>query len=336
MLKIGIVGFGFIGQAHFRSWKGMPGARLAAVCDIDAAKFKKGVTGNIQGGAALDLRGVACSTNLARLLREVPLDAISVCVPTYLHPAISVQCLEAGLHVLCEKPMALRAADCRPMIAAARRAGKILQIGQCVRFWPQYAMAREIVKSSRYGRVLAATFQRLSATPTWSWRNWIVDPALSGAAALDLHIHDTDYIQYLFGLPRAVFSRCAQGPCSPYDHIVTQYMYPGRTTVTAEGGWVMAPKFRFQMNFHIALEKATLVYDGTRDPAFTLATMKGELLTPDAGPGDGFSREMAYFLAAIAGKKQPVVATLEQCRDSVRIVEAEIESARTGRIVKLK
>jgi len=231
--------------------------------------------------------------------------------------------------------MALSAADCRPMIAAAKKARKVLQIAHCVRFWPQYVRAREIVKSGSYGRVLAATFQRLSGMPAWSWKNWIVDPALSGAAALDLHIHDTDFVQYLLGMPRAVFSRAAKGPFSDYDHIVTQYIYRDRKAVMAEGGWIMAPKFGFQMSFYIVLEKATLTFDCTRNPAFRLCTMKGETLIPDLAPGDGYSREIAHFLAVIAGKKVPQITTPEQSRDSVRIVEAEKKSARTGRLVAM-
>jgi len=87
------------------------------------------------------------------------------------------------------------------------------------------------------------------------------------------------------------------------------------------------------MSFNIVLEKATLVYDCTRDPAFKVCTLKGEMQVPDVEPGDGYSREIAHFAAVIAGKKMPAVTTPEQSRDSVRIVEAEKQSARAGRVV---
>lgn len=338
MLKVGIIGLGFMGKMHFRCWKNSREARLVAVCDPDTAKFKStsGVAGNVKGAEeALNLKGIACFAAPDLLLKDMPLDAVSVCVPTYLHKAITVQCLEAGVHVLCEKPMALTSAECRPMIAAAKKARRILQIGHCVRFWPQYAQVREIVKSGRYGRVLAAAFQRLSLTPTWSWKNWILDGALSGGAALDLHIHDADFVQYLFGMPRAVFSRSVRGPSGRDDHIVTQYLYRDRKTVTAEGGWIMAPKFGFQMSFQVVLEKATLIYDCTRDPAFKICTAAGKLLIPEVEPGDGYSREIAHFAAVISGKKQPAITTPDQSRNSVRLIEAETKSARTGRIINV-
>jgi predicted dehydrogenase len=339
MLKIGIIGFGMMGRMHFRCWQNTKNVKVVALCDPDAKRFGQasGSVGNIAGAdAPSDLAGIECFSDLGQMLKTVRLDGVSICTPTYLHPQHTIQCLNAGVNVLCEKPMALSSPACRPMIAAAKKAHKRLQVGQCIRFWPQYIKAREIVRSGNYGRVLAATFQRLSATPVWSWKNWLLDPVLSGGAALDLHIHDTDFVHYLFGMPRAVFSRAAQGPFSDGDHIVTQYLFKDRKAVSAEGGWLMAPKFGFQMSFNIVLEKATLVYDSTRDPAFKVCTMKGETQVPGVAPGDGYSREIAHFAAAIAGKKLPVVTTPEQSCASVRIVEAEKKSADTGRVAELK
>lgn len=336
MLKIGIIGFGMMGRMHFRCWKNTKGAKLVALCDPDQKKFAKtsGAIGNVAGAdAPSDLTGIECFSDLGKMLKAIRLDGVSICTPTYLHPKHTIQCLRAGVNVLCEKPMALTAAACRPMIAAARRARKVLQIGQCIRFWPEYVWTRETIMSGRYGKVLAATFQRLSGTPSWSWQNWILDPARGGAAALDLHIHDADFVHYLFGRPRAVFSRAAKGPYSDYDHIVTQYLYRDRKPVTAEGGWIMAPKFGFQMSFQVVLEKATVVYDSSRTPAFKLCTRDGKMQTPIVLPGDGYSREIAYFVDSMSGKKHPVITTPEQSCESVRIVEAEKKSARAGRAV---
>ena len=85
------------------------------------------------------------------------------------------------------------------MIDAAERSGKMLQIGHCIRFWPEYAKAKQIVRCGEYGRVMAATFQRLSATAARKAGSWYTEEKHSGGMPLDLHIHDTDFIQYLFG-----------------------------------------------------------------------------------------------------------------------------------------
>ena len=101
---------------------------------------------------------------------------------------------------------------------------------------------------------MEASFQGLSLTPTWSWDNCFLDGNRSGGAMLDLHIHDTDFVQHVFGVPNEVFSRGVIGPSGDYDHTVTQYLYDDQKVVTAEGGWIMAPEFGFEMSFKIMLE----------------------------------------------------------------------------------
>jgi len=236
---------------------------------------------------------------------------------------------------MCEKPMALNVEGCDRMIAEAKRSGKVLQIGHCVRFWPEYAKTKQLIDSGKYGKVIAATFQRLSATPTWGKDNWIMDEKRSGGAALDLHIHDTDYVQYLFGIPRAVCSSGAKGPGGNLAHIVTQYFYDDDKVVTAEGGWAMMPAFEFEMSFNIVMKKATILYDLTREPAFKICPAEGEVFTPEVEKGDGWFLQIAHFAKAISGEKVEPVTTLEQSRDSVRIVAAEKESAKKKEIVSI-
>lgn len=338
MTKIGIVGLGFMGKMHLRCYRGIEGVEVAAVCDVDAARLTGTGAGggNIEGAEEqLDLSGVGQYDNLATMLAETKLDAVSITLPTYLHGDATVAALEAGLDVLCEKPMALTTNDAQRMIAAANRTGRRLQIGHCIRFWPEYEKAKELLDSGRYGRVLAATFQRLSLTPGWAWDGWLMDPARSGAAAVDLHIHDSDFVQYALGMPRAVFSRASSGPSGGPDHIVTQYIYDDDRVVTAEGGWAMSPSFGFEMSFNIVAEKATIVFDLTRDPAFRVCPVDGDPEVPEVAPGDGYSREIEHFIAAVRGETVPEVLTPEQSAESLRLVLAECESAESGRVVEI-
>jgi predicted dehydrogenase len=270
-----------------------------------------------------------------KMLTEAKLDAVSITLPTFMHPNFSVKALEAGLHVLCEKPMALNVEDCQHMITAAAQSGKVLMIGHCIRFWPEYAKTKEIVDGGEYGKVIAATFQRLGTAPTWGDDNWFSDDARSGGVALDLHIHDTDYVQYLFGMPKSVFSRQAKAVGGGAIHITTQYIYDDDKVVTAEGGWGMTPAFGFEMSFNIALEKATIVYDCTRTPAFRVCPADGEVFTPAVAEGDGYSIEISHFAALAAGRDVTEVTTLTGSLDSVKIVLAEKESAEKGQAVLL-
>lgn len=332
MLKIGIVGLGFMGKMHFRCFKSLENIEIKAICDADSNQLQdtSGVAGNISGAEEeLDLSNISLYSDLTQMLAEEELDAVSIASPTFMHNLQSIEALEAGLHVFCEKPMALNSVDCQRMSEAAQQSGKTLQVGHCIRFWPEYVEAKEIIDSQKYGKVMAATFQRLSLTPTWSWDNCFLDGKRSGGAMLDLHIHDTDYVQYVFGMPKAVFSQGVIGPSQDYDHCVTQYLYDNESVITAEGGWIMAPGFGFEMNFKIMLEEATLIYSSAQKPTFRIYPKDGEMIKPDIPEGDGYSFEIRHFIENISGKKVPSVITPEQSADSVKIIEAEKESIRT-------
>jgi predicted dehydrogenase len=338
MLKVGIVGFGFMGQTHYKCWKDIEGAKVTAICDVNPniVEDTKRAVGNIgDTEQEIDFSSLQLYSDFEEMLKSAGLDAVSITLPTFLHADSSIKALAAGVNVFCEKPMALNVEDCERMIAQAKRSGKLMQIGHCVRFWPEYAKAKEIVDSGEYGKVIAATFQRLGAAPTWSIDNWFVDEKRSGGMTLDLHIHDTDYVQYLFGIPRAVCSFGAKGPDGGLVHIVTQYLYDDDKVVTAEGGWAMMPTFGFEMSFNIALEKATMVYDLTREPAFKVCPAEGEAFTPKVQERDGWFLELEHFARAISGEKVKPITTLEQSRDSFKIVEAERESARKMEKVRI-
>ncbi len=233
------------------------------------------------------------------------LDAVSITLPTYLHAEYTRMALQAGVNVLCEKPMALDLAECdadghgRPgkRENAPDRALHPLLAGSTPN-------AKRSSTAAQYGKVLAATFQRLSPTPGWSWQGWLMDGAKSGGAILDMHIHDSDFVQYVFGIPESVFCRGVKGPSGAYDHVVTSYLYPDGKVITAEGGWVMAPGFGFQMSFHVVLERATIVFDSTRSPAFKVCPAQGEVFTPAVEAGDGYSVEIRHFANVLLGGRR--------------------------------
>jgi predicted dehydrogenase len=337
MIRVGIVGFGFMGRMHCRCWRQLQGVEVAAICDTNpnVVEDTDKATGNIEASAGdVDLSGVQIYRDFDRMLGEERLDAISVTLPTHLH-ADSIRALEAGVNVLCEKPMALNAKDCERMIEAAESSGKALMIGHCIRFWPEYAKAKEIVDSGKYGKVVAATFRRLGSPPNWAVDNWFTDERRSGGMALDLHIHDTDFVQYLLGVPRAVYSFGANDSAGRLVHIVTQYLYGDDKVVTGEGSWAATAAFGFEMSFNIVLEEATLVYDCKREPNFRLCPAQDESFEPQVRQGDGYSLEIEHFAEKLKGRQTPTVTTLQQSRDSVRIVQAEKESVGKGGPVRL-
>jgi 1,5-anhydro-D-fructose reductase (1,5-anhydro-D-mannitol-forming) len=335
MIRVGIVGLGFMGRMHYRCWKALPDAVIAAICESNPkalAAAGEAPKGNVEGAAEhIDLRDLDVYSDLSELLAAKSVDALSITLPTFLHAEMTVKALEAGVHVLCEKPMALNLADCDRMIAAARSARRMLQIGHCIRFWPEYVVTRQLIQGSQYGSTIAASFRRFSFMPAWSPDSWFADEERSGGQPLDLHIHDSDYIHHVFGLPTMV-SSIADGP---QTYISTQYHYHDGPAVVAESTWRMAPSFGFEMSFVIVLERASILFDSTRTPAFRVCPADGPSFTPEVPSGDGYLREIEHFARAVDGETVEPVVTSEQSRDTIRLVLAERQSAREGKPVTL-
>jgi 1,5-anhydro-D-fructose reductase (1,5-anhydro-D-mannitol-forming) len=340
MIRVGVVGLGFMGKTHFNCYQTMKGVKVAAVCDVDVKKLRsKSVTG---GNLAvterpLDFRGVELYTEFNQLLESARLDAVSITVPTNLHARYTVKALEKGLHVLCEKPMALDLKGCRRMISAMDESGKILQIGHCIRFWPEYVAAKDIVASGKYGKVKAASFRRLSLSPVWTWDKWMLDGRRSGGAIMDLHVHDTDFVQFLFGMPSAVRTHGVRGPSGRLDHVTTNYLFDGKDMIVlAEGSCMMSPTFGFEMSFNIVLEHATLAYDYTRPVPFKICLAKGKPVVPKLDKRSRHMLELVHFVKKVKGEEVPEVLTPEDSLNSIRIVLAEEQSALKRKEIRIK
>jgi hypothetical protein len=98
----------------------------------------------------------------------------------------------------------------------------------------------------------------------------------------------------------------------------------------------MMPSFGFEMSFNIVQEKATIVFDCNREPAFKVCPAEGEAFTPEVQAGDGYILQIDHFVRALKGEKMTPVTTLEDSRDSVKIVAAEKKSIQTGGIVSFE
>lgn len=335
--NIGIIGLGFMGKMHFGTYANIKGARVAAIADVDARKLSgdwSSIGGNIgAAGSRQDLRGINVYANAADLLKDPAVDIVDITLPTYLHARWAIRALKSGHHVICEKPMALKSAEAATMIAAARAARRRLFVAQCIRFWPAYVKARELVLGKKFGKVLSAVFTRVSPTPTWSWQGWMEDPRLSGGGALDLHIHDSDFVLHLLGQPRSVFSRAMKNKKGALEHITTFYNYTPDMLVQAEGGWEYNAGFPFSMMFRIALEKATLIFDAQ---GLRLCPAKGPVKPLAVAKEDGYFLELKHFLDCIRRNCVSPVVPPEAAMRSVQLVEAEFKSARTGKVVRFK
>lgn len=338
--RVAIVGFGFMGRMHYGNWAKMKGAKVVALCDKDASQFTSPIkSGNIAGAdATTDFGDAVIYDDFDTMLAEAKPDVISLTLPTPLHVALTSKALQAGVSVLCEKPMALNAAECEKMLLAAKKArkGAKLMVAHCLRFWPAYVYLKKLVDSKKYGKVIAASFRRFSAPPGWQkGKGWFGDESKSGGMALDLHIHDTDMVNYLFGMPKSVTSTAAYSKDGCMQYISTLYDVGG-AAVTAEGSWVMTKSLAFDASYFVTFEKAVVVLDGRREKPLCVYPDKGEPFAPKLAEGEGYEYEIKWFLDVLNGKTRECVITPQQSRDSVKIVDAEKLSAKTKKTVKLR
>jgi predicted dehydrogenase len=340
MQNVVIAGFGFMGGMHAQVYARLPRTRVVAL--VDCRRDAAGAN-----AAKIGLEAPVYGT-LEEALARHRAEVVDICLPTHLHAPFARSAMRAGKAVFCEKPFARGAREALALAEAAERSGTIMQVGQCVRFWPEYQAFTAFVAGRSAGRLLSLSLQRRAGRPSYSAGDWLNKPRFSGGAALDLHIHDTDFIHHLLGRPEAVSSRGTRD-ASGWSHIFTTYAFD-RIAVTAEGGWNYPVKWGFQMAFQAVFENGAVEYDSTARPTLVATVGKGarkplRFREPRVGKSSsglgnvsalgGYYTELAAFVDCLERGRQPAVATPRQAADSVRTVMAEIRSAETGRTVRL-
>ncbi len=295
-----------------------------------AAGDLSGGWGNVAGATTqhLPMDRIRGTTDPAALLAMTNVNVVDVCLPTPAHLRIVTAALAAGKHVLCEKPMARTSAEAREIAQAAAAARGRFMPAMCLRFWSEWVWLKQAFVAQTYGKLRSLTIRRLGAMPA----GWFSNGKLSGGAILDLHIHDTDFIYYLFGKPAAVFSRGYRGASGEIDHVQTHYLYGGSADaplVSAEGSWAMDAAWPFSMRYTVNFERASADYDSSRTPTLMLyAGGKTEDVTVPTQ--DGYFGELRYFVDCVSAGKVPDRVTAADAVAGLEIVEAERKSAETG------
>ncbi len=338
-VNVAVVGLGFMGVTHLKAYRQIPGVHIAGICDAVRLPLDgdfSSIGGNLGGGEPLklDMSRTKATKNLDDLLADPAIDLIDLCVPTMAHPKLAIAALQAGKHVVCEKPLARTAALAREIVAAAASAKGFFMPAMCIRFWPEYAWLKQAMEQGTYGKALAARFRRVGEPPGWSKE--FMDGARSGGALLDLHIHDVDFVQYCFGRPRAVYASGFSRLSGAVDHVVAQYTVDGGAVVSAESGWAMTSGFGFNMEYTVLFERATVDYSLARGAdALRLFENGQQPRTIQLPAGDGYLGELRYMVECIRAHQPPTIVTARDGASAVEICEAEEQSIRSGQIVRL-
>jgi len=206
----------------------------------------------------------------------------------------------------------------------------------CLRFWPEWVFVKRAIDQKTYGSCLAARFRRVAQPPAWG-QKFFLDGELSGGALLDLHIHDTDFVQFCFGRPRSVVSSGFSKVSGAIDHVVTQYHVVSGAAVSAEGSWAMTEGFGFNMSYTVVFDSATVDYDIARGAEALKLFEKGrEQQILKLGAQDGYVGELVHMLECIRSGNPPRMVTARDSVSAIEICEAEERSVKSGQIVSVE
>ncbi|MCD9025383.1 Gfo/Idh/MocA family protein [Cohnella silvisoli] len=329
MIKIGLIGTGFMGGMHAACYEALLGKhnfRVTAVADADINK-------------ATELAkkfGAQAYSSASDLIMNADVTAVDICLPTFLHKDIAIQAMRKGYDVFIEKPVCLTGEEADELLQVQQETSARVMVGHCIRFWPEYMELKQIADSGQYGRIVSGVFKRISPKPDWAWQSWLDDPLKSGTAALDLHIHDVDFVRYLLGTPKQIQTETVKG-IGVTPHIFALYTYDD-AVISLEGGWDYPKQFPFEMAFRVKFEQATVVFSSASSPSFVIYENNHEVIERTfeageaAGGGNisslgGYINELAYFISSLENGTEIANSSLTDGCDSLRLTLREIALA---------
>ena len=328
-MKIGIVGTGSMGTTHAEAWA-ETGAEIAGFVSetVEAA------------GELAAAYGVRVYPTLGAMLTDV--DVVDICTPTHLHYEMVLQAAAAGKDIICEKPLARTEEQALEMVRATGAAGVRLLVAHVVRFFPEYAQARELVAAGKIGRPAVIRLSRGSYRPKKPIGNWFLDEAKSGGILMDLMIHDFDYARWVAGEVESVYARrvSENDPEASVDYGLAILRHRNGALTHVAGAWAYPPP-TFRTALEIAGDQGLIQFDSESSAPITslLRAVDGE--APDVAiPASPLSESpytteiKAFYRALRDGTPAPVSAA--DGLAAVQIAAAAIESAQSGRVVALE
>ncbi len=194
--RIGFIGAGGIAQTHMKYLKMLSGVEIVAAADISKAALKR-------SKEQFDI--AKTFSDYKAMLKESPeIEAVSICTPNGLHAENTIAALQAGKHVLVEKPMAMNAKEGQRMLDAAKKSGKQLVVGFQHRFDPKSKMIRDQIAAGELGKIVYVRAQALRRRGIPSWGVFGRKDLQGGGPMIDIGVHILEMAHYLIGSPRPI------------------------------------------------------------------------------------------------------------------------------------
>ncbi|MDP4085933.1 MAG: Gfo/Idh/MocA family oxidoreductase [Bacillota bacterium] len=338
-LKIGVIGCGAIAERrHLPEYAFHQNVEIVAVCDINEDRVNE----------VAENYGAKAYTNFEELLSNSELDAVSVCLPNYLHAPVSIAALNAGVHVLCEKPMATSTEEAEAMIAAAEKNGKKLMIGHNQRFVPSHQKARQLIQSGEVGKIYSFRTAFGHGGPEgWSVdgkESWFFDKEKAFVGAMgDLGVHKTDLLRYLLGEEIVEVGAFVETNSKDFanvdDNAVCVLKTQSGIIGTLAASWAYTSK---EDNSTIIYgEKAILRLEDDPINSLVVQYVNGEIVNYQLGQiqsnevgGQSNSYVIGKFIDAILHDQDPEVPG-EEGMKSLNVILAALESSKTKQIVRV-
>jgi predicted dehydrogenase len=344
-LKIGIIGSGGIVRgAHLKpGWLADPDAEIVAVCDIREPTARK---------LAADFNIPHVFTDFRDLLKLDEIDAVDICTPNMVHTPVVIAALEAGKHVLCEKPLAVTVAEILAMKKALQQTDRILMTAQHHRFSEASVAIKAWVESGALGEVYHA---RVNATR----RNQLpinpgfIDPSLSGGGpCMDIGVHALDTALWLMNFPKPVrvsgraHTNFAKGFDIPggwgeWDRVLfgvedfaSGYIhFSNGSTMVLEASWLQHQE-KEELNATLQGKKASIRWPSGHFHTVTNRTLVDGMVLPATGRKPAHTEEILAFAQAIRENK-PSPVPLDQTIHVIAILEAIMKSSQLNQEVEV-
>lgn len=352
-LRAGVVGLGWAGQQHMAAYDALPGVELVAI-----AGMEDGPRAELGEKYGLD----RLHRDWKDLVAEGDLDVVSVAVPTFLHAPIAVGALDAGLHVLSEKPIARTAAEAQTMVDAAHRAGRVLEVAFNHRRRGDIEALKAAVDAGQIGRPYHARAIWLRRAGIPALGSWFTNREMAGGGPLiDIGVHVLDYALHLFGEPKVVAVsavthselgvRGRGGATASKQHVGSAYevedlaslllRLEGGGSIVIETSWAAYRPAgdEFGITLYGTEGGADLrVVDYAPSGELTIFTGEGEQsedISVTADPGRGHLAVVETFLEHVADPAAWSAWDGSLALERARIIDAAYESARLGAEVRL-
>ena len=328
MTRIGMIGVGSISRIHLDGWQRLP-VEIAGHYDIMPEAAQQ--ASERYGGQAYD--------SLDALLADV--DIVDICTPAIAHKECVLAAAAAGVPIICEKPLARHLNDCHAMIEACDKAGVPLYIAHVVRFFAQFAKAKETLDSGQIGKPGVIRTVRAGGFPRVG-QSFYNDFDRSGGVVLDVMIHDVDFMRWCFGEIERVFARGTTFTEEPhYDHVLATLRFTNGAIGHIESGWA-SPPGQWRTRLEIAGDEGLIEWDAFDQDTVALAMrdpdddqgIQRSSYTPLAPEDNPYFAELAHFLDCFQNGTQPRV-TAHDALMAVKVSLAITESVRTGQPIEI-